>query len=119
VKSIPKQCFHRTICAADIVAKNMDDLVHFKTIDEISREFRSGNYTPSEVVTHFLSRIDKYDDDLKSYATVMSESAIELARIATTEIGEGKFRGPLLTNGLVLHQADQGLQPQRDSASHL
>ena len=67
----------------------------FTSIDELGQGFRENKYTPIEVVRYFLKQIDKYDSELKSYATVMEVSALGAAEIATNEIANGKYRGPM------------------------
>ena len=67
----------------------------FTSINNIGQGFLEDKYTPVEVVHYFLNRIEKYDSELKSYATVMRVSALEAAEIATNEISNGKYRGPL------------------------
>ena len=42
-----------------------------------------------------LQRIDEFDDQLKSYATVMAGSAMAAAQEAEREIESGTYRGPL------------------------
>ena len=65
----------------------------FASINDLAQGFRDNKYTPLDVVNYFLDRIDKYDGELKSYATVMRDSALESAKIATHEIASGKSRG--------------------------
>ena len=48
----------------------------FTSINNIGKGFLEKKYTPLEVVRYFLNRIDKYDSELKSYATVMRVSAL-------------------------------------------
>ena len=48
----------------------------FTSITDIGQGFLENKYTPIEVVRYFLNRIDKYDSELKSYATVMRFSAL-------------------------------------------
>ncbi len=67
----------------------------FTSINNIGQGFLEDKYTPVEVLHYFLNRIEKYDSELKSYATVMRVSALEAAEIATNEISNGKYRGPL------------------------
>lgn len=48
-----------------------------------------------ELTQSVLERIEKIDPVLKSYITVLSEDALESARLADMEIARGGYRGPL------------------------
>ena len=69
--------------------------LHFRTITEISEEIASKQVSPVDVTTAMLERIDQLDSRLKSYATVMSEHAMDAAQKAEREIGSGTYRGRL------------------------
>ena len=51
--------------------------------------------SPVELTEAQLARIEAADGRLKSYATVMAESALAEARQAEAEIAAGEYRGPL------------------------
>ena len=72
----------------------MEDL-HYKSIDEISKLLRSKEISSLEIVLYQLERIKKLDNYLNSYATLMSEEAINRAKKLDKEILQGKYRGPL------------------------
>ena len=69
--------------------------LHFRTITEISEAIASKQLSPVEITTAMLQRIDEFDDQLKSYATVMAGSAMAAAQEAEREIESGTYRGPL------------------------
>ncbi|WP_022918951.1 amidase [Ruania albidiflava] len=69
--------------------------LHFASIDEISRSIRSGEVSPVEVVEEILERIDRIDPVLRSYSTVMAQTARAEAHVATEEIRDGRWRGLL------------------------
>ncbi|RKU15473.1 Asp-tRNA(Asn)/Glu-tRNA(Gln) amidotransferase GatCAB subunit A [Candidatus Poribacteria bacterium] len=69
--------------------------LHFRTITEISEAIASKQLSPVEITTAMLQRINELDGRLKSYATVMADSAMNAARKAEREIESGTYRGPL------------------------
>ena len=72
----------------------MSDLC-FLTLLEVSAKIRSGALSPVEVTKAELDRIATLDPKLKSYATVMADSAMAQAKQAEAEIGRGEIKGPL------------------------
>ena len=69
--------------------------LHFRTITEISEAIASKQVSPVEITAAMLQRIDELDGRLKSYATVMADSAMAAAQKAAQEIDAGMSRGPL------------------------
>ena len=67
----------------------------FLTLLEVSRKIQSRALSPVEVTKAELDRIAALDPKLKSYATVMAESAMAQAKEAEAEIGRGEVKGPL------------------------
>ena len=72
-----------------------DESLHFRTIVELAGLIESGEISPVEATSAQLDRIEALDGRLKSYATVMAESAMAQARSAEAEIAGGRYRGPL------------------------
>ena len=72
-----------------------DASLHYKTITELAVLIESGELSPVEATGAQLKRIEALDGQLKSYATVMAESAMAQARSAEAEITGGSYRGPL------------------------
>jgi aspartyl-tRNA(Asn)/glutamyl-tRNA(Gln) amidotransferase subunit A len=57
--------------------------------------FRSGEFTPVQLVERYLQRIEQLDGRLNSFITVTAESALTAARQATDELAAGVDRGAL------------------------
>ena len=72
-----------------------DTPLHYQTIAEVGARLRSRELSPVELTTAILERIEALDGDLKSYATVMADSALASARTAEREIAAGNYRGGL------------------------
>ncbi|HCK09070.1 amidase [bacterium] len=72
-----------------------DRPLHYQTITHVSEMLASRAITSVDLTRHLLDRIEALDGQLKSYATVMTERAIESAERADREIVSGKIRGPL------------------------
>ena len=70
-----------------------DTPLHYQTIAEVGARLRSRELSPVELTTAILERIEALDGDLKSYATVMADSALASARAADREIAAGNYRG--------------------------
>jgi amidase len=69
--------------------------VHHLTLADLGRRIASREMSPVALTERMLDRIASLDPRLKSYATVMSEEAREMARAAEREIAAGRYRGPL------------------------
>ena len=72
-----------------------DTPLHYQTIAEVGARLRSRELSPVELTSAILERIGALDGDLKSYATVMADSALAAARAAEQEIAAGNYRGGL------------------------
>lgn len=77
----------------------------FLTVAEQGRLIRERRISPLELVDLYLTRIEMYDDVLRSYITVDAEGARQAARQAGQEIADGRYRGPL--HGIVFGVKDQ------------
>ncbi|MBH67629.1 MAG: Asp-tRNA(Asn)/Glu-tRNA(Gln) amidotransferase GatCAB subunit A [Rhodospirillaceae bacterium] len=73
----------------------MSEPLHYLSIYELSKLLETKVISPVEVTRHLLDRIDALDGELKSFATVMSEQALDEARQAEIEILSGNYRGLL------------------------
>ena len=69
--------------------------MHFNTIVGVAKLILSKQISPVELTQIQLERIRKWDPKLKSYATLMSEQAIDMAKQAEAEIMSGHYRGLL------------------------
>ena len=72
-----------------------DTPLHYQTIAEVGARLQSRELSPVELTQAILGRIEALDGDLKSYATVMADSAMASARTAEQEIAAGNYRGGL------------------------
>ncbi len=65
------------------------------TIVEASRLIEARELSPLELVNGLLKRIETIDPVINSFITVTAEQAIVQAREVESEIGKGRYRGPL------------------------
>ncbi len=72
-----------------------DTPLHYQTISEVAARLKARELSPVELTTVILERIEALDGNLKSYATVMADSALTSARVAEQEIATGNYRGGL------------------------
>ena len=72
-----------------------DTPLHYQTISEVGALLQSRELSPVELTQAILERIEALDGQLKSYATVMADSALASARTAEAEIAAGNYRGGL------------------------
>ncbi len=73
----------------------MTDTLHYRSIAEIAPLLQNCSLSPVEVTRRQLERIKQIDGSIRSYATVMAESAMAQAKVAEQEISAGHYRGPL------------------------
>ena len=69
--------------------------LHHLTIHEAAALIKSRQLSPVELTQAFLDRIEAVDDQLKTYITLLPDSAMNAARQAESEISGGNYRGPL------------------------
>ncbi len=69
--------------------------LHYLDLTELARRIHAREISPVEATTAQLTRIDRLDGQLKSYAHMMAEAALVQARTAEAEIMRGEIRGPL------------------------
>jgi len=77
--------------------------MHDRTISELSLGLQRGEFSSEELTTHYLQRIETYDQRLNSYITVTKEAALAMARAADRAIARGDA-GPL--TGVPVAQKD-------------
>ncbi len=68
--------------------------MHKKTVAEISRSLKAGEFSSVEITRHLLSRIDSLDKNLNSFITVTADLALAAAAAADKRIASGDA-GPL------------------------
>ena len=69
--------------------------LHFLTIGEAARLIERKQLSPVELTRAFLERAEAIDPQLNAFLLVTAELALEQARRAEREIGEGRYRGPM------------------------
>jgi amidase len=69
--------------------------VFYRPLTEVADDIRRRQISPVEVTEILIDRIERLDPGLRSYTTVTKGLAREQAKRAETEIGDGKYRGPL------------------------
>ena len=80
----------------------MSELLHEKTISELSGGLLAKDFSSVELTRHFLERIEKYDGSLNSIITVTPELAMEQAQQADKRLAVGD--GGPLTGIPILHK---------------
>ena len=77
----------------------------YKPITELARLIRDREVSPVELVQAYLDRIDRYDDGLKAYITVLRDEALDAAREAESAVMAGGELGPM--HGIPIGVKDQ------------
>ncbi len=65
------------------------------SMTEVSEKIRTKEVSPVEVTQSALARLEEVEPTLTAFVTTTPEIAMEQAKIAEKEIGDGKYRGPL------------------------
>ncbi|MGY1670621.1 amidase [Geodermatophilus sp. SYSU D00710] len=68
---------------------------HELSLAEAARHIEQRTLSPVELVQSALDRIDRVESRLNAFVVVTAEQALEAARKAEQEIGDGGYRGPL------------------------
>ena len=63
--------------------------MHNKTLTELSKGLRSGEFSSVELTRHFLNRIDQLDGVYNSFITVTAEQALAQAAVADQQLAKG------------------------------
>ena len=71
------------------------ELIHYKTISEISKMIKSREISSTELTQLMLNRIATVDKKLNSYLALFNEAALATAGKLDKELESGKYRGPL------------------------
>jgi aspartyl-tRNA(Asn)/glutamyl-tRNA(Gln) amidotransferase subunit A len=69
--------------------------VLYLSVRELGSRIRSLQLSPVELTEAYLARCKKYGPQLKAFATLTPELAMEQARAAEAELSKGHYRGPL------------------------
>lgn len=76
-------------------AVNGNDELHYLDIADASSRFRDGSLSPVTLTEALLERIDKLDDRLNVFVTLLREEALEGAKAAEKGLKSGEDLGPL------------------------
>ncbi len=71
------------------------DAICFLTLSQLSAMLRGREVTSAEATRAVLDRIHKLNPSLRTYLTVLDDSALRQAEAADKEIAAGRWRGPL------------------------
>jgi aspartyl-tRNA(Asn)/glutamyl-tRNA(Gln) amidotransferase subunit A len=82
-----------------------DKPLYYLSIHEAQRLIQSRKLSPVELTRAVLERIAAVDGKLHAYINLMTDSAMEQARVAEAEIVSGSWRGPL--HGIPIAVKDQ------------
>jgi Asp-tRNA(Asn)/Glu-tRNA(Gln) amidotransferase A subunit family amidase len=72
-----------------------DEALAFLPVTSLAHLIETRQVTPSELTRLYLSRLRKYDPQLKCVVSLTEDLAVRQARQADEEIAAGKYRGPL------------------------
>lgn len=85
----------------------LEERIAFLPLTEQARLIRTGKLSPVVLVELYLSRIERYNEKLKSFITVTADQALARAHQAEQEITAGNYLGPL--HGIPFAVKDQML----------
>jgi aspartyl-tRNA(Asn)/glutamyl-tRNA(Gln) amidotransferase subunit A len=71
-----------------------DDLIYMP-IKDLATHLQSGNISPVDLVRTFMNQIEKENDNLNVYITVLRDRALTKAKEEENNIRKGNYRGPL------------------------
>ena len=72
-----------------------DEDLAFMSVSALSALIRSREVSSEELTQLYLSRLERYDDELECVITLTADLALEQARRADREMAAGVYRGPL------------------------
>jgi len=73
----------------------IDGALHYASLADVAQLLETGKLSPTDLTRQLLDRIAAVDGTLRSYVTVLADTAMESARRAESEIRAGRYRGPL------------------------
>jgi aspartyl-tRNA(Asn)/glutamyl-tRNA(Gln) amidotransferase subunit A len=68
---------------------------YYSSIKEQSEDIRQQHFSPVEIVESCLKRIEDLNPKLNAFITILSDQALQQAKIVEAEIKGGHWRGPL------------------------
>ena len=87
--------FLMTLPFAFLDSYSMIDSIHFASISKVADLLQRKEISAVELTEFMLNRIEALDANLKSYATICADHAMEAAIKAEREIIAGNYRGQL------------------------
>ncbi len=87
------------------LTESSDHPLAYKTITELGHLLRTRQVSSVELTQMYLDRVERFDDELRSYVTVTAEFALEQAARADEAIARGEAVGPLA--GIPLAHKDE------------
>lgn len=70
-------------------------MLHTLTALELHKKFCAGDYSATEIVTYFIERIEKHNEALGAFVTILSERALEKAQKLDQKKARGETLGKL------------------------
>jgi aspartyl-tRNA(Asn)/glutamyl-tRNA(Gln) amidotransferase subunit A len=71
------------------------DELAYADIAEIAPRIRAGEITSTQLTHACLDRIDRFDERINAFITLLADSALAQAQQLDAEVREGTYRGPL------------------------
>ena len=87
------------------LTESSDHPLAYKTITELGHLLRTRQVSSVELTQMYLDRVERFDDELRSYVTVTAEFALEQAARADEALARGEAVGPLA--GIPLAHKDE------------
>ena len=87
------------------LTESSDHPLAYKTITELGHMLRTRQVSSVELTQMYLDRVERFDDELRSYVTVTAEFALEQAAKADEALARGEAVGPLA--GIPLAHKDE------------
>ena len=87
------------------LTESSDHPLAYKTITELGHMLRTRQVSSVELTQMYLDRVERFDDELRSYVTVTAEFALEQAAKADEALARGEAVGPL--TGIPLAHKDE------------
>jgi aspartyl-tRNA(Asn)/glutamyl-tRNA(Gln) amidotransferase subunit A len=72
----------------------MNDIA-FLTASELAPLIKTRQLSPVELTEHILNRIEKYNQTIHAYITILNDRAMKQAKEAEEQIMHGQYKGPL------------------------
>ncbi|MFC1562074.1 amidase [candidate division KSB1 bacterium] len=81
--------------SVDVTVPDSEEELAFLPVTHLSALIKTRKITSTDLTQLYLSRLNKYDPELKCVVTYTEKLAVTQAKIADDEIAAGNYRGPL------------------------